>query len=326
MQLGHPQALWLLILLPFILLLCAFHLRRQDAVRRSLGDSSVIQQTPFRFPGLHRAWFRTLLLVIPFVSFVFALADPQVFRGMLRLPRGALDIVLLFDVSKSMMAEDYSKQSRLEKARDLARQLLSELQGNRVGVVSYAGNSFRQAELTEDSRALDFILEHWVNEESTGVGGSDLSKAIETGLALFPHDSTRKKIMVLFSDGGTSGTPLEPILTKAKHLGVSMASFGLGSSRASRIPRYDQQRRFLGYLERNGQVLITRLNEAPLKQIASGTNGRYQQVTPQTSQVTLLHAESMISGLLSRDRQKIFQLFLGVGLLACAMEVLVVRL
>ena len=91
-----------------------------------------------------------------------ALADPRLPYGAPRLRAGSLDVVMIIDVSKSMGAEDYHPDSRLNKVREIILEMLPQLRGNRVGFVTFAGNSFRQAELSEDFTALEFILKHWV--------------------------------------------------------------------------------------------------------------------------------------------------------------------
>jgi probable phosphoglycerate mutase len=87
---------------------------------------------------------------------------------------------MIIDVSKSMGAEDYPPLSRLDKAREIILQMVPQLHGNRVALVTFAGNSFRQAELTEDFTALEYILKHWVHLDSAGMSGSALGRALET--------------------------------------------------------------------------------------------------------------------------------------------------
>lgn len=326
MHLEHPQALCLLLLLPVLCLLIAVYYARQKAFRDCLGDANTLRQTPFRFPCLQRRWVRTLLLLVPFICFVVALADPHLPRGPFRLPAGVLEVVMLIDVSKSMMAEDYSQKSRLDKARELARQFLSELPGNRVGLVTFSGNSFRQAEVTEDLRPLDFILEHWVAEESAGVSGSNLSQALQTGMALLSVNANRKQVMVIFSDGGDAGEALDPVLTTVTHRGIQTIVYGLGQQLPSRIPRYDKAGKFRGYLEQDSHTVTTQLNEAPLKQIASHTNGQYVHVTHTTPHTARLISSTVLRDLASQDTQKIFQPFLFAGLLVCGFDLLVKRL
>jgi Ca-activated chloride channel family protein len=234
--------------------------------------------------------------------------------------------VLIIDVSKSMLAEDYNQSSRLDKAREIVRHLLSNLQGNRVGIVTFAGTGFRQADLSEDFRALDFIVEHWVDTDAAGVGGSNLVRALEAGLAQFSNHYRREKLILLFSDGGDVESNLQAVLARAKHRQIRILTFGLGSMQPSRIPLYDTQHRFTGYVELDGKIVTTRLNEAPLKRIATATNGTYQRMSRRKVWPTLLTQGSIVSDLLTRNEQKAFQPFLLVGLLVCGAHTLITRL
>ena len=326
MRLGYPPALWLLALLPLLVGLLFHGIRRRRAFLRSLGDPNLLQHTPFRYPCLHSPWVRVPLLSIACLSLVLALADPRVPHGPQRLAAGVVDTVVLIDVSKSMLAEDYHRQSRLDKARELARAFLTDLHGNRVGFVTFAGNSFRQAELTEDFTALEFILRYWVREDSSGIGGSNLAAAVEMAIEMFPKDTARKKVVILLSDGGETDHLLDASLTKATHHGINIVALGIGGLEPVRIPQYDTNRQFTGYLQVDGQVMTTQLNEIPLKRAADVTHGQYWRATRAKIPPAFLTPTSLLSQLTTRDERRIFQPFLLVGLLGCAAQVFLVRL
>jgi Ca-activated chloride channel family protein len=326
MRFAQSEICWLLVLLPLLLLLLRLRAQRHTLFVRRLGDPSLLRQTPPRFPGLHRKWLQSFLVLVPFLSIVLALADPRTPHGQPRLRTGTLDVVLVIDVSKSMAAEDYGAQSRLTKAREIAQNLLLDLRGNRVGLVTFAGSSFRQAELTEDLTALEFILKHWVSIDSVGVGGSNTARALETGLALFSEDSPRAQTMLLFSDGGDADEHLEAALTKAAQRGIRIITFGFGSTQPARIPLYDAQRHFKGFMEVDGRTVTTLLNEAPLRHIATVTQGTYERVTPQTTGQGLLAQHAAFANTLTQDEHKIFQPFLLAGLLAIGARAVIARL
>lgn len=326
MRFAHPEVCWLLVLLPLLLLLVRWQYRRQAQFVRSLGDPMLLRQTPGRFPRLHRPWLRMLLVPVPFLCMILALADPRAPYGALRLRAGALDAVMVIDVSKSMAAEDYHRQTRLDKAREIIRSLLPAFPGNRVGLVTFAGTSFRQAELTDDMTALDFILQHWVEIDSVGAGGSYLAPALETALALFSNDANRQRVTFLFSDGGDGDENVQDVLIQAVQRGIRIVTFGLGSLTPSRVPQYDAQRKFTGYIQVNGQIATTQLLEAPLQHIAAVTHGTYQRVTPGTSWAHLATQPAVVGNTVTQEERKLFQPLLLVGLLACAAQACIARL
>jgi Ca-activated chloride channel family protein len=325
MRFAHPEAFWLLGLLPILVVLFWIGKRRKETFLWELGDLVPQSQTASRFPRLHKPWVQALFLLCAFLNIILALADPRFPYGTPRLRAGVLDVVFVIDVSKSMAAEDYGSLSRLEKAGEVARELLTALQGNRVGIVTFAGTSFRQAELTEDLQALDFILKHWLQIDAVGVGGSNIGRAIETGIALFPEDPSRGKLLFLFSDGGEQEN-LEEVLTKATHRGIRIVTLGLGSLQPSKIPLYNAQKKFTGYLKVNEQVVTTRLNEENLQQIATATQGMYQRIVSGAQWHHLLTQPAVVGNTLTQEEQKLFQIFLLFGLLALCAQVLIARL
>ena len=326
MRFASQHALWLLLIMPLLLGLCRLQTCRKVRFLHRLGDLTVLRQAPARCPALARPWIHLVLLLLLFLGTIIALADPRLPYGAPHLRAGRLDIVMSIDVSKSMAAEDYLPLSRLDKTREIILQMLPQLRGNRVGLVTFAGSSFRQAELTEDFTALEFILKHWVHIDSAGVGGSNLGRALETGLALLPEASNRQPLLLFFSDGGDEAENLEPVLTKVVQRGARIVAFGVGSLQPARIPRYDAAKKFLGFVQVNGQTVTTRLNEAPLQQMARVTHGLYRRLDQAASWQGVWRDPTVVGGALTRDERRVFQPFLVVSLLAFGMQMVISRL
>jgi Ca-activated chloride channel family protein len=326
MRFADQHALWLLLIMPLLVGLCRLQACRKGRFLRRLGDLTVLRQAPARCPALTRPWVRLVLMLLLFLGTIVALADPRLPYGAPHLRPGALDIVMIIDVSKSMAAEDYHPLSRLDKARQIILQMLPQLRGNRVGFVTFAGSSFRQAELSDDFTALEFILKHWVRIDSAGVGGSNLVRALETGLTLLPEASDREGLLLFFSDGGDEAENLQPVLTKVAQRGARIVAFGVGGLQPARIPRYDAAGKFLGFMHIKGQMVTTRLNEAPLQQMARVTHGLYRRLEQAASWQGVWRDPTVVGDALTRDERRVFQPFLVVSLLAFGMQVAISRL
>ncbi len=321
MRFAQPEILWWLLLLPGFVWVLYYGAKRRHPFLQHFGDLSRLVQVS----ALQKPWVLGGLAGLSLVCALFALSDPRFPSGPSYVPEGSVDVVMLLDVSKSMAAEDYGPKSRLDMARQIARHMLTELRGNRVGLVTYAGISFRQADLTKDFEALDFILQQWVAIDAVRVGGSDLKQAIETGLEVFDQDVDREKLMLLFSDGGTEHEGLASTLGKAAQRGVRMVALGLGNERLSRIPQYDAQKKFQGYMKAEGQVLTSRLNERALKQVGSGAHGSYIRIERGQEWRRILSRQDVAGHMYRQDERKIYQPFLLVGLLAFAAQMVVKR-
>jgi Ca-activated chloride channel family protein len=322
----QPAACWLLLLVPGLLFLIHVGTQRKAIFLRSFGDQTLLQQTASRFPALQQRWLLTTLMLLPFLGTILALADPRLPYGIQHLRTGTLDVIMVFDVSKSMAAEDYGMRSRLEQAQQVADHLLPQLRGNRVGFVTFAGTSFRQAELTDDLSALAFILQHWIKVDAIQVGGSDITQAIETALALFPNAADREQIMLLFSDGGTGEGNFHTVLQHARQRGIRIITLGFGHLKPVKIPQYDAQHTFTGYMQVQGRPILTQINAAPLQQIAAATEGLYLHLNRGDEAHHLLTQQAVVGEALERDEIKLFQLFLGIGLLSFGVHRLLTRL
>ncbi len=328
MRFAQPETLWWLLGLPVFAWVLYYGAKRRHRFLQHFGDLAVLAQTASRLPALQTPWVLGGLAGLPLVCAVFALSDPRYPTGPSYMPDGSLDVVMVLDVSKSMAAEDYGSKSRLDMAREIARHMLTDLGSNRVGLVTYAGISFRQADLTTDFEALDFILKQWVAIDAVRVGGSDLKQAIETALEVFEPDAQHEKLMFIFSDGGTEHDDFASTLSQAAQQGVKIVALGLGHEHPSRIPIYDANRKFQGYFKADsgeGQVLTSRLNEKALNQVARAARGTYIRIKRGQEWRHLLRRPDVAGSMFVQDERKIYQHFLLVGLLGFAAHMLVRR-
>jgi Ca-activated chloride channel family protein len=275
---ANPWAVWLIPLLLLLSGLVLVEIRRRQAFLRAFGDLPLVS----RFSRLGSEWprrLRPLFLSLALIGVTVALARPVLAPLSEQNDPRVLDIVLLLDVSRSMGALDYGPNiSRLAKAKTMILDALPDLAGARVGVVTFAGASFRQAPLTADHAAIKYILTNWVFIESAPPGGSDIAQGIRTAARLF-EGRQGEHVVLLFSDGGQDHSEdLRSALADARSNGVRIFAFGLGGPVASKLPQYDENGKFSRWLTVNGEVVTTRLDESILKEIAAGTNGKYSRI------------------------------------------------
>jgi hypothetical protein len=230
---------------------------------------------------------------------VVAAAGPTLERAPLQARAGSLQVVVAFDVSKSAGAEDYKDSipaeyrqryfgahgSRLDKAKHVVQsQILPAISGNQMGFVTYKGDGFAQAELTDDFAALSWVLENWVRIGNAPGGGSDFAKGMQEAIAMFeraPHDRNAQKVIVLFSDGGFTGDPqaLMELLSELEERNIRLVVLGLGMSDAAPVPLYDNATgKFLGYYEVDGKRQTSGIDESALQRLASVAGGEYHHV------------------------------------------------
>jgi Ca-activated chloride channel family protein len=234
--------------------------------------------------------FHTLLLCLVLILVSVALAGPKMQYTRTVFNRSGIDVVVGIDVSKSMLAEDASLledaeqvfhvANRLNRARQFALGLLSQLRGERIGVFLFADKGVEVVPFTRDYGFCRYILTY-INDAEITVPGSDLGEAIRTGISMFEDDGGRAaRILLLISDGeDIRGEPSffsESAQLAAKEK-IRVFTVGIGTGKSVLIPvRRDDGTVIVSYyLDEEGNHLKTRLEQEPLKTIAKISGGRY---------------------------------------------------
>lgn len=311
----NPDFLRLLFLLVPLIGLLWLGGRRRSKLLERFGSTELLRVFS-HFPTGRTRFLSAATLCLVFALLVLALARPVLPGQHVRIKEGTMDLVVVLDVSKSMAAEDYpDSTSRLQEAKEVIRDVLKTLPGNRVGLVTFAREGFSQAELTGDFVALQFVLKYWVNIESAPGGGTRFRPALDQALALFDRQPRRKVILFLSDGGEESAAQVEPLAAEAKARGVKIISLGFGRPEGSPIPIYDDRGKFKDWITYGGKVVLTSLNEPPLLALARGTGGVYRRVTAGFEIAPLFRDRRVVKSDLVEGELELYQYPLGFGLL-----------
>jgi hypothetical protein len=301
-----------------VALMVAFNYWRKARVQRRFGDAGLLASTS-RTLTRGRYMLRAVFSTAAVCFLLVALAQPVIPHGTKIIARGTLSIVTVVDVSRSMAAMDYDGKvppsavarpliemermtnrgdvatseeagTRLEMVRHvLMENVLPALQGNEVGVVSYAGQPFAQAFITNDHKALRWVIDHGLTVTSAPGEGSAMGKAIELGIAMFDADAApdHEKLLVLFSDGGNDDDPamLSGLIQELRKRQIKLVVVALGNVMPSKIPvsklaaddDYAKSLKDAGtkFYEVDGQPIKTGMDIALLKTLASNAGGEF---------------------------------------------------
>lgn len=275
----YPQLLWLLAGVPLLVLLFAMQWwRRRKAVRR-LGDPQLVRSLLAQSAPARQA-LRFVLATLAYALGCIALANPrQPEVGVLDVRKG-IDVVLALDVSNSMLAAD-GGNSRLDAARSLMTNLVGRLPNDRIGLVLFAGNAYVQMPLTFDRGAAELFIST-ASPTAIKAQGTAVADALQKAANSFDPESERFQAVVLITDGETHD---EGALEKGQELaeaGVMINTVGVGSAGGTTLidPATGVARRDL-----QGNVVITRLNEALLRQLAEASKGLYLHLQGNTESV-----------------------------------------
>ncbi len=277
MRFGNDHAFWLLATLPLLVLfLVAAARARRQAVER-FAAAPLAARLARSVNGRARTG-KAVLLVAALLFGLLALAQPRWGFQWREVTRRGVDVFVLLDVSKSMLAEDVPP-NRLQQARFAVKDLLHYLTGDRVGLIAFAGSAFVQCPLTIDREAFRLTL-NAVDPSLIPRGGSAIARAVETALKAFEAGESRDRVMVLITDGeDTEGDPLAAASAAAEQ-GVRLYAIGVGTAEGELIPLRQDGQSMSFVKDDQGRVVKSRLNEAALREMAARTGGMYVRSAP----------------------------------------------
>jgi len=269
---GAPHLLLLLLVVPALVaaMLASEWLTRRRLAR--LADSGLVPRlTDSRSPRL--AAIKATCLLLGFTFLIVAAARPQ-WGEKLQVYHGrGIDIVLVLDASRSMLAEDVAP-NRLERAKTELASLLDNLGTNRVGVVAFAGDAKVLCPLTPDVEAAKLFLDI-ISPDNMPKPGTNIEKAVDTAVSLFDPTDESSKAIVLVTDGESlDGDPAAAIRTAARNH-VRLFAVGVGTTEGSTIPKGSDSTTTSYLKDDKGKVVVSRLAERLLIVMAKATDGRY---------------------------------------------------
>lgn len=273
MRFADPRFFLLLWALPVFAALFWVGARRRRRAIEALGHMPTLRRMAAGVSAPKRIT-RQALLLVAWTLATFALARPQFgLRSELRPTKG-IDLVVALDVSRSMLAQDI-QPNRLIKAKVELRSLLERLKGDRVGIVAFAGTAFTQCPLTSDYAAAQMFLDA-IGPDTIPVPGTDLGAAIDLGVRVLTEGGNASRVLILLTDGEDNEGRGLAAAKAAAEKGVRIYAVGVGAPAGEPIPLLDEEGHPKGYQkDAAGQIVLSRLDEDDLRQIARATNGKY---------------------------------------------------
>lgn len=281
----HTTYLYLLALVPVLIGLFVLARYYRKKAIREFGDWEVMQRLMPEYSRL-RPIVKAALMIFAFLGLVFAIANPQMQTKLETVTREGVEIMIALDVSNSMLAEDI-KPNRLEQAKLAISQLIKRLHNDKLGLVVFAGQAYVQLPLTTDYSAARMFLGS-VNTGMVPVQGTAIGTAIEVCLESFDQDATNNKALIIISDGENHEDDAIEQAKAAQELGIQVHTIGIGSPDGVPIPVFSSQGRKDFRRDREGNVVITKLNETMMQQVAAAGAGSYVKATNVTAALKLV--------------------------------------
>lgn len=321
---GTPHFIFLIVIVPVGVLLTLLWASWREQARRAYG---LREQYMWRELALHMAP-TVVLVAVAFLA--FAAARPQWGEREVVVEQGGIDVVFVLDVSNSMLAQD-AEPTRLARAQDEIDALLGRMQGDRAGLVIFAGDALVRSPLSPDLGALRTIVRGVDAERGLVLPGSDIAAAMDAALELIDEGGAEAGAIVLVSDGEIRGGSLDAAVARVRESGTPVFAAGVGTEAGAPVrdidPRTLEAQDRIG---RDGAPVITRLDSLALRALAEAGGGRYVALEGEGRPLTSFAAdfgamEQTAFGERESSRPaERFRLFAAIALALIIVEALVV--
>ena len=286
-----PVYFLLLWLVPLLALLLRYAYKKKRHTALMFFDPAMADRL---MPALDagRSFRKASLLLLAFVFGIIAAASPRFGTYYEEVSRSGVDVFILLDVSRSMLAEDVAP-NRLERAKSDIRDLLDRISSDRIGLIAFAGKPIIKVPLTTDH---SFFLQalRSLDTNSAPRGGTAIGDAIRLALRAMPPEADRERAMVLITDGEDQDSMPLAAAKDAAERQVRILTLGLGNSGdGGRIPIRDQYGN-LTYLKHDGQEVWSKMDETVLREIARQTEGAYVAAGTRTFDLGQIYADSIV--------------------------------
>ena len=256
-------------LVVFLAILFFLVLRWKRRTAGKIGDIDLVRALTANHSPRKQLW-KAVLALAALAFLVVAAANPEKKGASEAVNRKGVDVMLLLDVSKSMLAQDI-KPNRLEKSKQLVSLLIDELADNRIGMVWFAGRAYLQMPLTTDASAARLYLQN-AGPDAVPTQGTVIGEALKMAGSAFNSKEKKYKAVVLISDGEDHDPEALKVARSLAASGVMINTVGVGSPEGSTIydPSINDSKR-----DAQGNVVTTRLNEDQLRSLSQTGNGIY---------------------------------------------------
>lgn len=322
-EFAAPERLWWLCLVPIIIVTYALMTLWTKRKLRRFGNKATLRELMPDYSAA-RGWIKISLFALAVGFVVLAMARPQTGSKLRSVETEGREIVLAVDVSNSMLAED-TEPSRMARTRYAIQQLTRHMKNDHVGIVAFADDVEVLLPITSDYKMAESKLRS-LSPALIANQGTDIGEALEVSLLSFSNQSrnARNRVIILITDGEAHDSKALEVAERAKEEGVVVCCIGIGTPEGTTL-KIDGQM----IEDEDGKMVVTKLNEQLLMDIASATGGVYMRSTNANFGLEEVIAEldEMESAKLTHrnfeEYDEEYMWFLGVALLLLIIEGLV---
>jgi Ca-activated chloride channel homolog len=325
---GDPEYLIALALIPVLIALyLVFNYKRKRAIRE-FGNPELLEPLMPNVSTIRQAWKFTMLM-LALASLIVGLARPQFGAKLQKIKRQGVEIIIALDVSNSMMAEDI-QPNRLERAKRAIARLTERLSNDKLGLIVFAGDAYTQLPITTDYTSAKLFLSS-INTSIVPVQGTAIGAAIDLGMKSFTPETESSKAIIIITDGENhEDNPVE-MATLAKEEGIVVHTIGMGLPQGGPIPMINASGQKDFRRDKDGEVVVTKLDEKTLQEVAAAGGGKYVRANNTEVGINAIFDEinsmqkTELESRVYSDYNDQFYYFIGLALLLLLLEFLLME-
>ena len=327
-QLEQPIYFYVLFALPAVIAVYLLVVLWKKRAQRSFANNTLLDVlSPSK--SIFKGSLKLVLALLVLACMSFALVNPKIGTKLETVKREGVDVVFALDVSTSMLAEDIAP-NRLEKSKQLVRQIINTLAGDRIGIIGYAGSAFPQVPITTDFSSARLFLSG-MNTDMVSSQGTAMTQAIEMAETYYNDIEQKNRVLFLISDGEDHQGDYASIAAQATKKGIKIYTIGVGTTAGARIPLKRGGVLQSYKRDKDNQVVITKLNKETLQEIAQAANGEY--LDGSNTKELVEQVQNILAGMDKKefdakqfsDFKDQFQWFLAGALLFLVLDVLLLE-
>ena len=326
-QIDQKIYFYFFLIFPVMIVLYIALLYWKKRTQRKFADLKLLKRlTPNR--SSFKGTIKLLFLLVGLSGLILGLVNPKIGTKLETVKREGIDIVFAIDVSKSMLAEDIAP-NRLEKAKRLVSEIINQLASDRIGIIAYAGQAYPQLPITTDYGAAKMFLQN-MNTNMLSSQGTAINEAIKLGTTYYDDEEQTNRVLFIVSDGEdhSEGLALDAVELAVEE-GIRVFTIGVGKAKGAPIPI--KRNGITQELKKDidGEVVITKLNEEILKDIADEGNGEYINGSNTDDAVEFIKEELNKMDKMEFEAKQFaeykdqFQWFLGAGLIFLFLDIFI---
>jgi Ca-activated chloride channel family protein len=288
-----------------------------------IGDARLVTKL-LRGYSAKRFLSKFIFSLVALICCIIGLANLQFPQKQAIVNRKGVDVMIALDVSKSMLATDI-QPNRLERAKLVVSALIDQMEGNKVGLILFAGRAYIQTPLTTDLSAVKLYL-NAASPNAVPTQGTVIGEALQLCSNAFEQEQKKYKVIVVLSDGEDHDQSAFDIAKNMRENGIVIHTIGVGSVAGGEIidPETKQVK-----VDETGNPIVSKLNEKELQQLAETGNGSYQMLTDEDAAANTIMRningmeKKSIEDLSQQSYQSLYQWFLLAALLLLIAEILI---